>query len=85
VSPFWDESISQENFKLIKRDGFYLAETYLTVNFLRCEEPELVIRIVAFDNDTHSSYSFDLLYEDLLLFVEGNSKLLDIDNINDLC
>lgn len=40
VSPFWDESISQENFKLIKREGLYLGgESYLTVNFLRCDEP----------------------------------------------
>lgn len=82
VSPFWDDgSLSQENFKLIKREAIYLAgEHYLTVNFLRCEEPYLVIRVIAFDNDSCTSYNFDLNYEDLMLFVDGNMRLLDSDN-----
>lgn len=86
VSPFWDESLSQEHFRLIKREAMYLAgEHYLTVNFLRCDDPYLVIRVIAFDNDSCTSYSFDLLYEDLMLFVDGNMKLLDPESHHDLC
>lgn len=57
----------------------------MTVNFLRCDEPALVIRIVAFDNENCSSFSFDLTFEDLMLFVEGNIRLLDNESNNDLC
>lgn len=87
VSPFWDENtLSQEHFKLIKREAVYLAgEHYLTVNFLRCDDPYLVIRIIAFDNDSCTSYNFDLNYDDLMLFVDGNMRLLDPDNQHDLC
>jgi hypothetical protein len=55
------------------------------VNFLRCDDPVLVMRIVAFDNDSCTAYSFDLTYEDLMLFVDGHIRLLDADNFNDLC
>jgi hypothetical protein len=87
VSPFWDEkSLSQEHFRLIKREAIYLAgEHYLTVNFLRCDDPYLVIRVIAFDNDSCTSYNFDLTYEDLMLFVDGNMRLLEVDNQHDLC
>lgn len=86
VSPFWDESLPQEQFRLLKREALFLAgEHYLTVNFLRCDEPALVLRVVAFDNDSCTAYSFDLTYEDLMLFADGNHRLLDADNYNDLC
>lgn len=38
VSPFADESASLEHFKLIKREGVYLGEVYLMVNFLKCDD-----------------------------------------------
>ena len=86
VSPFWNESLSQDSFRLIKREAIYLAgEHYLTVNFLRCDKPTLVIRVIAFDNETCSSYSFDLTYEDIMLFVDGNTRLIDPENQNELC
>lgn len=86
VSPFWNESLSQDHFRLIKRESIYLAgEHYLTVNFLRCDKPSMVIRVIAFDNETCSSYSFDLTYEDIMLFVDGNTRLLDPENQNELC
>jgi hypothetical protein len=44
-----------------------------------------VIRVIAFDNDSCTSYNFDLTYEDLMLFVDGNMRLLDADNQHDLC
>jgi hypothetical protein len=49
------------------------------VNFLRCDKPSLIIRVVAFDIETNHSYAFDLMYEDLMLLVEGNTKLFDPD------
>ena len=48
-------------------------------------EPPLVIRVIAFDADSGSSYSFDLTYDDLNLFVEGNVKLLTVECQHDLC
>ncbi len=86
ISPLWDQSVSQEHFKLIRRESYCLSgEHYLTVNFLRCEEPSLVVRVIAFDNDTCSSYGFDLTFEDLMLFTDGNMRLLESDNSHDLC
>lgn len=41
--------------------------------------------MIAFDNDSCTSYNFDLIYEDLMLFVDGNMRLLEPDNQNDLC
>lgn len=49
------------------------------VNFMRCDKPSLIIRVIAFDIETNHSYAFDLMYDDLLLLVEGNTKLLDPD------
>ena len=49
------------------------------VNFMRCDKPSLIIRVIAFDIETNNSYAFDLMYDDLLLLVEGNTKLLDPD------
>jgi hypothetical protein len=63
-----------ENFRLIKRVGHHLGVgngSDLMVNFLRCDRPYLVIRVVAFDSDSCSSYAFDLTYEDLMLLIEG--------------
>ena len=78
--------MSQDHFKLIKRETLYLAgEHYLTVNFLRCDDPSLVLRVIAFDNDTCSSYSFDLVYDDIMLFVDGNPRFLEPENQNELC
>ena len=78
--------MSQDHFKLIKRETLYLAgEHYLTVNFLRCDDPTLVLRVIAFDNDTCSSYSFDLVYDDIMLFVDGNPRFLEPENQNELC
>ena len=49
------------------------------VNFMRCDKPSLIIRVIAFDIETNHSYAFDLMYDDLLLLIEGNTKLLDPD------
>jgi len=55
------------------------------VNFMRCDKPSLIIRVIAFDIETHHSYAFDLMYDDLLLLVEGNIKLLDPDPEQEYC
>ena len=52
------------------------------VSFLRCNKPSLIIRVVAFDIETNNSYAFDLMYEDLMLLVEGNTKLFDPEQKN---
>ena len=54
VSPFLDESISLENFRLLKREAHYLNSNYALINFLKCDQPPnpLVIRVIAFETDT---------------------------------
>jgi len=65
----------------VRRDGHKLGNSggELMVNFMRCDKPSLIIRVIAFDIETNHSYAFDLMYDDLLLLVEGNTKLLDPD------
>jgi len=45
----------------------------------------MVIRVVEFDNDSNSSYAFDLMLEDLVLFTDHNMKVLEPENSHDLC
>jgi len=61
------------------------GDNHLMVSFLRCDEPHLVIRVVAFDGETNTSYAFDLIHEDLVIFTDGNIKLMEQENNNDLC
>lgn len=79
VSPFYDDSISQEQFKLIKREGYPIGEISLMVSFLKCDDPPniLVIRVIAFEVETFCQHSFDLTFDDLLLLTDGNMKLLE--------
>eukprot|EP00347_Sterkiella_histriomuscorum_P009856 403339614 len=88
ISPFYgDDSLSMDQFKLIKREGVELngGQQQLMVNFLRCEEPQMILRVIAFDNERFQQHSFDLVFEDLMLLVDGNMKLLEDDHIGDLC
>lgn len=84
-----DHSLPQECFRLVRRDGHKLGNGggELMVNFMRCDKPSLIIRVVAFDIETNHSYAFDLMYEDLMLLVEGNTKLFDPEQkyCDDLC
>jgi hypothetical protein len=84
-----DQSLPQESFRLLRRDGHKLGNNggELMVNFLRCDKPQLVMRVVAFDVETNHSYSFDLMYDDLFMLVDGNTKLFDPDQktSDDLC
>ena len=84
-----DQCLPQESFRLVRRDGHKLGNNggELMVNFMRCDKPQLVMRVVAFDVETNHSYSFDLMYEDLFMLVEGNTKLFDPDqkHSDDLC
>ena len=79
-----DGSLPMECFKLVRRDGHKLGNGggELMVSFLRCNKPSLIIRVVAFDIETNNSYAFDLMYEDLMLLVEGNTKLFDPEQKN---
>lgn len=61
------------------------GDNHLMVNFLRCDEPKTLIRVVAYECETNNSYSFDLTYEDLLLFTDGNVKLIDQDGGQEVC
>ncbi len=94
VSPFADDgSLPQESFRLLKREAFHLGvsgqekqgDNHLMVNFLRCDEPKTIIRVVAYECETNNSYSFDLTYEDLLLFTDGNVRLIDQDGGLEVC
>ncbi|CDW86114.1 UNKNOWN [Stylonychia lemnae] len=85
ISPFWDDSLSQDHFKLIKREGHKLNGQTIIVNFLKCDEPHLVIRVIAFDHEKCQQHSFDLLFEDLMMIIDGNMKLLEEDHLQDLC
>jgi len=84
-----DRSLPQECFRLVRRDGHKLGNGggELMVNFLRCDKPSLIMRVVAFDIETNHSYAFDLMYEDLMLLVDGNTKLFDPEQkyCDDLC
>ena len=90
MSAFADEnSLPQEHFRLVMRQAFYMgvggADSHLMVNFLRCDDPQIVIRVVAFDNESNSSYAFDLMHEDLVVFTDSNMKLLEYESTQDLC
>ncbi len=60
--------------------GISGGDSHLMINFLRCDEPQIVIRVVGFDNETNSSYAFDLLEEDLIIFADNNMKLLEAEH-----
>jgi len=51
---------------------------------MKTDLPFKVLRLVAFNNQNCSSYEMDLTKEDLLVFLEGNSRLLDEENSSDL-
>jgi hypothetical protein len=45
----------------------------------------MTIRIIAFENETYKQYSLDLEYEDMMIIVDGNMKLLEDEQSNELC
>ena len=59
-----------------------MGDTYLMVNFLKCDEPPnlFTIRVIAFENDTCYQHSFDITYDDLYLLLDGNMRLLEEDH-----
>jgi hypothetical protein len=77
--------ISIENFRIIDRKSCSVNGKYLTINFLKFDLPLQLIRLVAFNNATCETYQLDLTKEDLLILVEGHQKLLEEENLQDLC
>ena len=73
------------NFRLVDRKSATVTGQYLTINFLKCDLPFQMIRIIAFDNRTCETYQLDLTKDDLLILTEGHMRLLEEENLNDLC
>lgn len=46
---------------------------------------QYLLRVIAFENETSSQFTFDLNYEDLLILMHGNIKLLEDESSHDLC
>lgn len=46
---------------------------------------EYVLRIIAFEDETSAQFKLDLNFQDLLTLTDGNIKLLEDENIFDLC
>ena len=100
-TPFFDDYIPQEQFRLVKREGIYLmGDRWMMINFLKCDyksqteriekeasdQPhQYILRVVAFENSTSQQFSFDLNYNDLLTLIHGQIKLLEDENTHDLC
>lgn len=115
-TPFFDDYVPQEQFRLIQREGLYLMGTrFMMINFLKCDyitqtanlaeatlnaslaassdmtekvkvQPhQFTLRVIAFENETSSQFSFDLNYSDLLIMTGGNLKLLEDESSHDLC
>lgn len=59
----------------------------MLVNFLKCDEPpnSMVLRVIAFEHETYIQHSLDLTFEDLMLILDGNMKLLEDEQLHDLC
>jgi len=122
-TPFSDDYVPQDKFRLIKREGLFLmGNRWMMINFLKCDyltqmqreslgkgdltptpthaanssvsninmtdtvkEFNYILRIIAFENETSCQFSFDLNFNDLLILMQGNLKLLEDDNSHDLC
>ena len=100
-TPFFDDYIPQEQFRLVRREGIYLmGDRWMMINFLKCDyksqterkeveasdQPhQYILRVVAFENSTSQQFSFDLNYNDLLTLIHGQIKLLEDENTHDLC
>lgn len=84
VSLSSDASLPIEKFRLAERLSANIANQLLTVNFMRTDLPFEVLRLVAFNNQNCASFELDLNKEDLLVFLEGNVKLLEEENSGDL-
>ena len=115
-TPFFDDYVPQDQFRLIQREGLYLMGTrFMMINFLKCDyitqtvnqgeatqnasmaassdltdkakmQPhQFTLRVIAFENETSSQFSFDLNYSDLLIMTGGNLKLLEDESSHDLC
>jgi hypothetical protein len=41
--------------------------------------------LIAFEDATSAQFNLDLNFQDLLTFTDGNIKLLEDENIHDLC
>lgn len=74
-----------EEFTLIDRKVAVVTGRLLAINFLKCDEPLTFIRVVAYSNNKGQTYSLDLTKECLLVLVEGNQKLIEEENMPDLC
>ena len=48
-------------------------------------EGTVLLRVIAFDSLTSCEYSFDLNYYDLLILSNGVLKLLEDENLQDIC
>ena len=57
----------------------------LAINFLKCDQPLDTIRIIAYDNKKGRTYSLDLYRDDILMLVDGNQRLVEEENMPDLC
>ena len=84
VSNFQDVSLPMEKFQLADRKLVNIGGIFLTVNFLKNDLPFTCLRIMAFNNQTCQSFNLDLTIDDLMVFVEGNQKMLEEDNLPDL-
>jgi hypothetical protein len=78
------DCIDIDKFRIIGRQALQVNSHYLTVNFLKCDLPMRMIRIIAFNSMTCQSFQIDLTNEDLMILTEGHLKLLEEENIKDL-
>lgn len=84
VNQMSHDCIEIEKFRIIGRQAIQVNNHYLTVNFLKCDLPFRMIRIVAFNNQTCQHFQVDLTTEDLLILTEGHLKLLEEESTTDL-
>lgn len=85
IVPLGDGSKGNEEFRLVDREACTVNGQQLTINFLKSDFPYEVLRLIGFNNNTCQSYSCDLTRDDLHIICEGNTRLLEEENLKDLC
>jgi hypothetical protein len=85
ANAFIEKAKNIEEFHLMDRKVAVVTGRMLAINFLKCDQPLDTIRIIAYDNKKGRTYSLDLYKEDLLMLVDGNQRMVEEENMPDLC
>ena len=48
-------------------------------------QKEYILRVIAFESETSCQFTFDLNFNDLLILMHGNIKLLEEESSHDMC